>query len=71
MMGTPVSLGTERRMRRVAPSAPAMRAGRVSLALRQDRWYYELTRRGRAELETQTTAWHKLAATISQVLETA
>src|SRR6266404_472004 len=21
--------------------------------------YYELTRRGRAELETQTTAWHK------------
>ena len=32
---------------------------------------YELTRRGRAELETQTTAWHKLAATISQVLETA
>ena len=33
--------------------------------------YYELTRRGRAELETQTTAWHKLAATISQVLETA
>jgi DNA-binding PadR family transcriptional regulator len=48
-----------------------MRAGRVSLALRQDRWYYELTRRGRAELETQTTAWHKLAATISQVLETA
>jgi transcriptional regulator len=32
--------------------------------------YYELTRRGRAELETQTTAWHKLAATISQVLKT-
>jgi DNA-binding PadR family transcriptional regulator len=32
---------------------------------------YELTRRGRAELETQTTAWHKLAATIGQVLETA
>src|ERR671922_2868821 len=29
--------------------------------------YYELTRRGRAELETQTTAWHKLAATIGQV----
>jgi transcriptional regulator len=33
--------------------------------------YYSLTRRGRAELEVQTTAWHKLAATISQVLETA
>ena len=33
--------------------------------------YYELTRRGRTELETQTTAWRKLAATISQVLETA
>jgi predicted ArsR family transcriptional regulator len=33
--------------------------------------YYELTRRGRAELETQTTAWHKLAATVGQVLETA
>jgi transcriptional regulator len=33
--------------------------------------YYELTRRGRGALETQTTAWQKLAATISQVLETA
>ena len=33
--------------------------------------YYELTRRGRTELETQTTAWRKLAAMISQVLETA
>ena len=32
--------------------------------------YYELTRRGRTELETQTTAWHKLAATIGQVLKT-
>ena len=32
--------------------------------------YYELTRRGRAELETQTTAWHKLAATVGQVLKT-
>jgi len=32
--------------------------------------YYELTRRGRAELEAQTTAWHKLAATIGQVLKT-
>ena len=33
--------------------------------------YYELTRRGRAELDMQTTAWHKLAATITQVLKTA
>jgi PadR family transcriptional regulator PadR len=32
--------------------------------------YYELTRRGRAELDTQTAAWHKLAATIGQVLKT-
>lgn len=32
--------------------------------------YYELTRRGRTELETQTTAWHKLAATVGQVLKT-
>lgn len=31
--------------------------------------YYELTRRGRAELDTQTTAWRKLAATVGQVLE--
>jgi hypothetical protein len=30
----------------------------------------QLTRRGRAELETQTTAWHKLAATVGQVLKT-
>jgi len=32
--------------------------------------YYELTRRGRAQLEAQTTAWRKLAATVGQVLET-
>ena len=32
--------------------------------------YYELTRRGRAELEEQTAAWHKLAATVGQVLKT-
>ena len=33
--------------------------------------YYELTRRGRAELDTQVSAWRKLTATVSQVLETA
>ncbi len=33
--------------------------------------YYELTRRGRAQLEAQTAAWRKLAATVGQVLETA
>jgi PadR family transcriptional regulator PadR len=33
--------------------------------------YYELTRRGSAQLEAQTIAWRKLAATIGQVLETA
>ena len=33
--------------------------------------YYELTRRGRAELDTQATAWRRLTATVSQVLETA
>jgi PadR family transcriptional regulator, regulatory protein PadR len=32
--------------------------------------YYELTRRGREELEAQTAAWHRLAATIGLVLET-
>ena len=31
--------------------------------------YYELTRRGRAQLETQTEAWRKLTTTIGQVLE--
>ena len=33
--------------------------------------YYELTRRGRAQLDTQTAAWRKLAAAVGQVLETA
>jgi transcriptional regulator len=32
--------------------------------------YYGLTRRGRAELEAQTAAWHRLAATIGLVLKT-
>lgn len=32
--------------------------------------YYELTRRGHAQLEEQTAAWRKLAATIGQVLDT-
>jgi len=32
--------------------------------------YYELTRKGRAELDEQTDAWRKLAAAIGQVLET-
>src|ERR1700730_7817758 len=31
--------------------------------------YYELTRRGRAQLETQTEAWRKLTTTIDRVLE--
>ena len=33
--------------------------------------YYELTRRGQAQLETQTEAWQRLAATVAHVLETA
>ncbi len=33
--------------------------------------YYELTRRGRAQLEAETEAWRRLAATVAQVLETA
>jgi len=33
--------------------------------------YYELTRRGLAQLRAQTEAWQKLAATIAQVLQTA
>ena len=33
--------------------------------------YYELTGRRRAQLQTQTTAWRRLAAAIGQVLETA
>jgi PadR family transcriptional regulator len=32
--------------------------------------YYELTRRGHLELDAQTAAWNKLAATIGQVLKT-
>jgi transcriptional regulator, Acidobacterial, PadR-family len=32
--------------------------------------YYELTRKGRAQLETETDAWRKLSVAISQVLET-
>ena len=31
--------------------------------------YYELTRRGRAQMEAQTTAWRKLVAAVGQVLE--
>lgn len=31
--------------------------------------YYELTRKGRAQLETETDAWRRLSAAISQVLE--
>ena len=33
--------------------------------------YYELTRKGRTQLEAETDAWRKLNAVISQVLETA
>jgi PadR family transcriptional regulator, regulatory protein PadR len=33
--------------------------------------YYELTRKGRTQLETEADAWRRLSATISQVLETA
>jgi transcriptional regulator len=32
--------------------------------------YYELTRTGRKQLETEETAWRKLAAAIAQILET-
>src|ERR1700730_15374472 len=32
--------------------------------------YYELTRKGRAQLEAETSAWRKLTAAIDQVLET-
>jgi PadR family transcriptional regulator PadR len=31
--------------------------------------YYALTRKGRAELESQTTAWRKLALAVGQVLD--
>lgn len=33
--------------------------------------YYELTRSGRARLESEMTAWRKLAASVAQVLESA
>src|ERR671934_918146 len=33
--------------------------------------YYELTRKGRAQLDTETNAWRKLSAAVAQVLETA
>jgi PadR family transcriptional regulator, regulatory protein PadR len=32
--------------------------------------YYELTRKGRSQLEEQTDAWRRLTAAIGQVLET-
>jgi len=32
--------------------------------------YYELTRRGRARLDVEISAWRKLSAVVSQVLET-
>ena len=31
--------------------------------------YYELTKRGRARLDTEISAWRKLSAVVSQVLE--
>ena len=31
--------------------------------------YYELTRRGRAQLDEEISAWHKLTAAVSQVLD--
>jgi PadR family transcriptional regulator, regulatory protein PadR len=33
--------------------------------------YYELTARGRKQLEAETTAWEKLTAAVAQILETA
>ena len=32
--------------------------------------YYELTKKGRARLDAETSAWRKLTAAIAQVLET-
>jgi len=32
--------------------------------------YYELTRKGRAQLEAEADAWRKLSAAITQVLAT-
>jgi transcriptional regulator len=31
---------------------------------------YELTRKGRAQLEAETSAWHKLTAAVARVLQT-
>jgi transcriptional regulator len=31
--------------------------------------YYELTRKGRAQLEAETAAWRKLSAAVAQVLD--
>jgi PadR family transcriptional regulator, regulatory protein PadR len=33
--------------------------------------YYELTRKGRAQLDAETSAWRRLSAVIARVLETA
>jgi len=33
--------------------------------------YYELTRSGRKQLRSETTAWRKLTAAVDQILETA
>jgi len=33
--------------------------------------YYELTRKGQAQLEAETSAWRKLASVVARVLETA
>jgi PadR family transcriptional regulator PadR len=33
--------------------------------------YYELTRRGRKQLEAQTDSWRRLAAAVGQILDTA
>ena len=33
--------------------------------------YYELTRKGRAQLETEIAAWRRLSAAVSQVIDTA
>jgi PadR family transcriptional regulator, regulatory protein PadR len=33
--------------------------------------YYELTKKGRARLETQVSAWHKLSAVVAHVLDRA
>ncbi|HZF39523.1 MAG TPA: helix-turn-helix transcriptional regulator [Blastocatellia bacterium] len=33
--------------------------------------YYELTRRGREQLEAQTDSWRRLTAAVGQILDTA